>query len=157
MIPYNTTIAARIFCFLTLLLLAQACTRNRAYKSNCDDDRSFKHVGFSQLLDSLSYYDNKYVEVSGKYKQGKGLSALFNDSMFVDHSNKRALWVEFSPDCPLYLTGTRIGFFDYDYNNGKLTPANNKTIVIRGIINIRFKGNLGAYKGSIGHISYVKL
>jgi hypothetical protein len=157
MITRYTTLTARVFCFLAALLLLAACHRNKSYKSDCDDSRAFKRVGFSQLLDSLSFYDKQYVEVSGKYKQGNGISALFNDSMFVDHSNNKALWVEFSPDCPLFLTGTRIGFFDYDYNNGKLTPANNKTVIIRGIINARFKGNLGAYKGSIGHISYVKL
>ena len=143
---------------MVLLVLIQSCTGKKIYyKSNCDDSHTFKRIGFSQLIDSLAYYDNQYVEVSGKYQQSKGQSALFNDSTFVDHSAAQALWVEFSPECPLYLTGTRIGFFDYDYNDGKLTPVNNKVIVIRGRINANFKGHLGAYKGSIEHISYIKI
>jgi hypothetical protein len=152
-----STISFKISAFLMLVFLMQSCSGDKYYKSDCDDAHKFKHVSFSQLVDSLAYYDKQYVEVSGKYQQGKGQSALYNDSLFVDHSNIKSLWVEFSPDCPLYLEGTRIGFFDYDYNNGKLTPINNKTITMRGIINARFKGHLGAYKGAIEHISYVKL
>jgi hypothetical protein len=143
---------------MILLLAIQSCTGKKiVYKSSCDDIRVFKHIGYTQLMDSLAYYNNQYVEVSGKYQQGKGQSALINDSTFVDHSAGKALWVEFSPDCPLYLTGTRIGFFDYDYNDGKLTPINNKIIIIRGKINAGYKGHLGAYKGAIEHISYIKL
>jgi len=152
------TIYAKTLALFILLITLQSCTGNKKfYKSDCDDDKKFKQIGFTQLMDSIAYYDNQYVEVSGEYKQGKGQSALFNDSTFVDHSNSKALWVEFSPECPLYLNGTRIGFFDYDYNDGKLTPVNNKTITIRGIINAKYKGHLNAYKGSIGHISYIKL
>ncbi|WP_183577265.1 hypothetical protein HDF18_11605 [Mucilaginibacter sp. X5P1] len=158
MVSAYTTIFAKISGLMILLLVMQSCTGKKIYyKSNCDDSRTFKHIGFSQLMDSLAYYDNQYVEVSGKYQQSKGQSALVNDSSFVDHSAAKSLWVEFSPECPLYLAGTRIGFFDYDYNDGKLTPVNNKVIVIRGKINAGFKGHLGAYKGSIEHISYIKL
>jgi hypothetical protein len=158
MLSAYTTIFAKISGFMVLLLLMQSCNGKKIYyKSNCDDGLVFKHVGFTQLMDSLDYYNDQYVEVSGKYKQGKGQSALVNDSTFVDHSTGQALWVEFSPECPLYLAGTRIGFFDYDYNDGKLTPINNKSIVIRGKINAAYKGHLGAYKGSIEHISYIKL
>jgi len=75
----------------------------------------------------------------------------------VSKGNRRVLLVDFSQDCPLYLKGTRTGFFDYDTNNGQLTPVNNKTITIRGKINIRNKGKLNAYKGTIEHISFVSL
>jgi hypothetical protein len=95
--------------------------------------------------------------VSGKYQQGKDESALFNDSLMVDKVGNKALWIDFSQECPLYLTGTHTGFFDYDHNNGQLTPANNATIIIRGEVNYRNKGHLNAYKGTIERISYVKL
>ena len=134
-----------------------ACDNNiKEYKSECNEGRTFKRVSFTNLMDSLSFYDGQYIEVSGKYQQGKDESALFNDSLIVDKVDNKAIWVDFSQECPLYLTGTRTGFFDYDNNNGQLTPANNKTIIIRGEINCNNKGHLKAYKGAIVHISYVK-
>jgi len=154
----STNTLTKISGFIVLILVLAACNRHKGfYKSDCDDNRTFKRIAYTHLIDSLRFYDKQYVEVTGKYQQGKDESALFNDSMFVDHSNAKALWVEFSPDCPLYLTGTRVGFFDYDYNNGKLTPVNNKTITLHGVINCAYKGHLGAYSGAIEHISYVKL
>jgi len=144
--------------FLLLIAAFQSCTHNKIlYKSDCDIDRKFKHISLANLMDSLNYYDNQGVEVQGKYKQDKNLSALFNESVFGYKKKNKPLWVEFSPDCPLYLEGTRIGFFDYDYNGGKLTPANNQTIVIHGIVNAHYKGHSGVFKGSIGHISYIQL
>lgn len=145
------------YIFLVLLLTGlQSCSHDKKlYKSDCDVQKNFKRISLVNLMDSLSYYDNKLVEVSGKYKQDKGLSAIFNDGVFVSRKKNKPLWVEFSPDCPLYLEGTRIGFFDYDYNGGKLTPANNQIVVIHGIINAHYKG--GVFRGSIGHISYIQL
>lgn len=152
-----------VFCikaciFLILVQVLSSCGNNiKEYKSECNDGHTFKRVSFTHLIDSLNFYDKQYVEVSGKYKQDKDESALFNDSLMVDKVGDNALWVDFSQECPLYLTGTRIGFFDYDHNNGQLTPANNMVIVIRGKINYRNKGHLKAYKGTIDKISYVKL
>jgi len=148
--------AAKCIFSLVLLIGLQSCSHDKKlYKSDCDMEKNFKRISLVNLMDSLAYYDNKLVEVSGKYEQDKGLSALFNDGVFVSRKKNKPLWVEFSPDCPLYLEGTRIGFFDYDYNGGKLTPANNQTIVIHGVINAHYKG--GAFKGSIGRISYIQL
>ena len=146
----------KLLPFLLLAIALQSCShKQKLYKSECDVDKTFKRISLAHLMDSLSYYDNQCVEVRGKYKQDKNLSALFSESIFRKKSNP--LWVEFSPDCPLYLEGTRIGFFDYDYNGGKLTPANNQTIIIHGVVNARYKNNSGAFKGSIGHVSYIQL
>jgi len=156
MAPKYTPLAVKISLFLILVLGLLACNKKKNYyKSDCDDGRTFKHVSYTTLIDNMANYDKQYVEVSGEYQQDNGESALYND-MFVRHNHKKALWVEFSPDCPLYLVGTRVGFFDYDYNDGKLTPVNNKKITIRGLINYHYKGALGAYEGAIEHISYVK-
>lgn len=158
MVSAYATILARVSGFLILVLTLQSCTdKETFYKSECDGGENFKHISFTQLVDSLPYYDKQYVEVSGKYQQGKGLSALMNDSTFVDHSASKELWVEFSPECPLYLIGTRIGFFDYDHNDGKLTPINNKVVTMRGKINAGYKGHLSAYRGTIEQISYIKM
>lgn len=137
-------------------MVLQACTGNKIYKSDCDDGKIYKPVGFTQLMDSLRYYNNHYVEVRGEYKEGKGESALYNDSLFVNHSISMALWVDFSQECPLYLENTKVGFFDYS-NTGELTPVNNKTVTLRGKINLHNKGNAGKYKGTIDHVSYVRL
>jgi hypothetical protein len=116
---------------------------------------TFKHVGFSQLIDSIKNYDQQYIEVEGTYREGKEESALFNDSLFVDHSSQHAIWINFSQECPLYQIGTHKGIFEY--NDGKFTQLNDKTITIRGKIDVRHKGHLGSYRGSMDRVSYVKL
>ena len=142
--------------FLIPLLILQSCNHDKKeYKSNCDAEITFKRVSFTNLIDSIQQYDHQYVEVYGTYREGDEESALFNDSLFVDHSNKHALWINFSQDCPLYLTGTRTGLFEY--NDGKFTQINNKKITIRGEIDIKHKGHLDSYKASIDRISFVKL
>lgn len=133
-----------------------SCTHpKKTYISDCGADIAFKHLSFTQLVDSMQKYDQQYVEVAGTYKEGKNQSALFNDSLFVNHSSKHAVWVNFSQDCPLYLSGTRIGLFEY--NNGKFTQINNKKIIIRGKVDMKQKGYSGSYKGCIDRVSFVKL
>ena len=149
------------YTFALLLIVSEAlslqsCTgHKKTYKSNCDVNITFKHVGFTQLIDSIKNYDQQYIEVDGTYKEGKEESALFNDSLFVDHSNSHGLWINFSQDCPLYLSGTRRGLFED--NDGTFTQINNKEITIRGKIDVRHKGHLGSYCGSIDRVSFVKL
>jgi hypothetical protein len=137
-------------------LMCQSCRyEKKVYKSNCNDERAFKRIGFKQLMDSLDNYDQKYIEVSGTYEEDKELSALYNDSLFVDHSSKNALWVDFSQECPLYLTGTHKGLFEY--NDGKFTQLDNKTITVRGVIDTHNKGHLKKYRATIERVSFVKL
>ena len=79
------------------------CSNHKmAYESNCDAGIAFKKVKFNSLKD----YDEQYVEISGTYMESKE-QCTCNEVMFTDHSNKHALWVNFSQDCPLYLKGTR--------------------------------------------------
>lgn len=152
--PLFYTVA--IFQFLTAVFVLQSCTSHKKiYKSNCDDNITFKHIEFTKLIDSIENYDHQYIEVSGTYKEAKEQSALFDNSMFEDHSNGHALWINFTQDCPLYLSGTHIGLFEY--NDGQFTQINNKKIIIRGKIDVRHKGHLGSYKGSIDRVSFVEL
>ncbi len=137
---------------LTCILLHSCSHEKKVYKSNCDDGRAFKHISFRHLMDSLDDYDQQYIEVSGKYQEDKGVSALVNDSLFTDHSIDNALWVDFSQDCPLYLSGTRIGLFEY--NDGEYTQINKKSVTIRGVVH---KGRNKRYKATIERVSYVKL
>ena len=147
---------APVFLFLIVAFVLQSCRSDKKiYHSKCEDGISFKRVGFTQLIDSINDYDQQYIEVDGTYKEGKEESALFNDSLFVDHSSEHALWVNFSQDCPLYQIGTHRGLFEY--NDGKFTQLNNKSITIRGKIDVRHKGHLGSYKGTIDRVSFVKL
>lgn len=144
--------------FLVLLLplvLLNACTGNKkVYTSNCDHDIVFKHVDYAHLMDSLKYYDQKYVEVSGRYTSGKEQSALFSDSLYIIQPAK-AFWVNFSTDCPLYQSGTHIGFFDLD--EGGFTKINYKKIKIRGKIDLHNHGYQKQYKGCIDHVSFIEL
>jgi len=144
---------ALVLPVLLMLILLQSCTHEKKiYQSNCNDDKSFTRITFNHLMDSLDDYDQEYVEVSGKYIEDKDLSALFNDSLFVDHSNKNALWVDFSQECPLYLSGTHTGLFEY--NDGSFTQINNKSVTIRGMIVFHPKKK---YKATLERISLVKL
>ncbi len=136
-------------------LLHSCSHEKKTYKSNCDDGKTFKQISFKHLMDSLDDYDQQYMEVSGKYQEDKGISALVNDSLFTDHSVNNALWVDFSQDCPLYLSGTHIGLFEY--NDGQFTQINKKSVTIRGMIVLSNKGRNKQYKATIERVSYVKL
>jgi hypothetical protein len=141
---------------LMAVIALQSCRhQKKVFASKCDIDKTFKQIGFKQLIDSLADYDQQYVEVSGKYEEGKEQSALIGDSLLMDHSNKNALWVDFSQDCPLYLSGTHIGLFEY--NDGKFTQLTNRSVTIRGMIVLHNKGHLKQYKGAIERVSLIKL
>jgi hypothetical protein len=149
---------AAILGFVALAIVFQSCkskSGKKTYQSDCDAGISFKRISFTRLIDSIDDYDQKYIEVDGTYEEGKDESALVNDSLFVDHSSERALWINFSQDCPLYLVGTRQGIFEY--SDGKFTQLNNKSLTIRGKIDVRHKGHLGSYRGTIERVSFVKL
>jgi len=140
---------------LLTTLTSQSCKHQKQiYKSDCDIDKDFTHISFKQLMDSLGNYDQQYIEISGKYEEDKGVSALVNDSLIFDHSGN-ALWVDFSQDCPLYLSGTRKGLFEY--NDGQFTRIKNKEITIRGVIELQNKGQHKKYKAAIERVSFVKL
>ncbi len=143
-----------IFCLMSAAL--PGCKNNKmVYDSNCDAGIRFKKVDFSKLINNIKKYDGQYVEVSGTYQESKEQSALFNDSLFTDHSNKHALWINFSQDCPLYLKGTRTGLFEP--TNGEFVLISNKKMKIRGRIDLHNTGHLGLYSGSIDRVSYVEL
>ena len=145
-----------LLCALLIFISPSCRTETRkVYHSNCDDGIAFKHVSFSKLVDSINKFDQQYVEVDGVYKEGTEESALVNDSLFVDHSSQHAIWINFSQDCPLYLEGTHQGLFEF--NDGQFTQINNQKITIRGKIDVKHKGHLGSYKGSMDRVSLVKL
>jgi len=144
------------FVMMTGCFVVQSCkTEKKIYQSDCDTANEFKHIGFSNLIDSIQNYDQQYVEVEGTYEEGKEISALVNDSLFVDHSSSHALWINFNQDCPLYLLGTHKGLFEF--SDGQFTQIKNKKIVIHGKIDVRHKGHLGSYRGTIDRVSFVKL
>ena len=139
-----------------LLLLLLSCSKQpKVFESNCNDGVAFKKVEFTELVNHLKSYNGQYVEVTGKYVEGVEQSALLNDSLFADHSLKRALWVDFSQECPLYLSGTREGLFQY--NNGTFTRINKRFITIKGKINMRNTGYLHKYQGAIEKVSFIKI
>ncbi len=142
----------RIILVLLMILSLTACDQEKkVYLSDCNDGREFKKVTLAHLADSLFFYNNKFVEVTGEFRQDKAASLL------IGSKNRNAIVIEFSNECPLFLRGTRIGFFDYDNNNGQLTPANNKTVILRGEIIYHAKQKINVPKASIMHISYVQL
>jgi hypothetical protein len=148
--------ASVAFIFLLIALLFPSCKKSKkVYTSTCNVNLVFKKVKFTQLIDSIDNYDHQYIEIAGVYKEAKGQSALFSDSLFVDHSNKHGLWINFSQDCPLYLNGTHIGLFEA--SDGQFVLINNKKVVIRGKIDLHNRGHLAQYAGSLDRISFIKL
>ncbi|GAA4088667.1 hypothetical protein GCM10022392_07390 [Mucilaginibacter panaciglaebae] len=136
-------------------MLFGAChDSKKTYMSDCDAHMMFKKVSYGHLMDSLKYYDKKYIEVVGKYEEGKEESALFNDNLYILKPNT-ALWVNFSQDCPLYLSGTHKGFFQLD--GGGYAHIKNKKIRIRGRLDLKNRGYQKQYKGCIDHVSFIEL
>lgn len=144
-----------IFICVIPAIAASCKSSKKTYKSDCDVNVTFKRVPFTKLIDSIGNYDQEYVEVSGTYREAKEKSALYNDSLFTDHSDKHALWINFSQDCPLYLEGTRTGLFEA--TDGDFTSINNKTITVRGRIDVHNTGHLGHYKATMDRVSLVRL
>jgi len=144
-----------LLALLALLTLQSCKHEKKVYKSECNVGQDFKTIGFKQLMDSLDDYDQQYIEISGKYEEDKGISALVSDSLFTSSADGNALWVDFSQDCPLYLSGTHQGLFEY--NDGKFTQINDKSVTIRGLIVLRNKGKNDRYKATIERVSLVKL
>lgn len=140
---------------LMVIPVLQACSRKNMYTSDCAEGIVYKRVKFSAIIDSMKAYDKQYVEFTGKYMEGKNLSALVNDSTFADHNNKRAIWVNFSQDCPLVLVGTKTGLFEY--GDGDFSKINNHLMTIRGKIDMHQKGPLKNYRGGIDMVSFVEV
>jgi len=156
--PKIISVFSKTGAFIALFILVglQSCKHEKKiYTSDCNSDLAYKRITFTQLIDSIQNYDHQFIEVQGTYKEGDAESALVNDSLFTDHSNGHAIWVNFSQDCPLYLKGTRQGLFEY--NDGKFTQISNKSVIIRGKIDMRHKGHLGSYRGEIDRVSYIEM
>ncbi|HZY39803.1 MAG TPA: hypothetical protein VFE53_24280 [Mucilaginibacter sp.] len=152
----TTSLKRTILPALIILITLPSCKhKKKVYTSDCNNELAYIHVTFTQLIDSIQNYDHQFIEVQGTYREGDAQSALVNDSLFTDHSNGHALWVNFSQDCPLYLKGTRQGLFEY--NDGKFTQISNKSVIIRGKIDMRHKGHLGSYRGEIDRVSYIEM
>jgi hypothetical protein len=140
---------------LFLLTLTTCNPGKKTYTSDCDEGQTFKRISYTHLIDSLAYYDQQYVEIIGRYQEGKAMSALFGDSTFTSLNKAKALWVNFSQDCPLYLKGTQKGFFEY-YEGG-FAKINNKKMRLRGKVDARNHGHLKQYKGCIDRVSLIEL
>ncbi|MFD2871043.1 hypothetical protein ACFS5N_01105 [Mucilaginibacter ximonensis] len=152
-----TAKSSRYFIYIIVfgVVIISAChSSKKVYLSDCDASIAFKKISYAHLLDSLNYYDKKYIDVEGRYEEGKEESALFNDSLYV-HKPNDALWVNFSQDCPLYLAGTRTGFFQVD--GGGSAHISNKKIRIRGKLDLNNHGAHKLYKGCIDHVSFIEL
>jgi hypothetical protein len=141
---------------LPLLLAFTSCSKHKqVFQSDCNAGINYKKVSFTELIKHAEKYQHQYIEVAGKYQEGFEQSALYNGKLFADHSNQNALWIDFSQDCPLLISGTHIGLFTY--NNGQFTQINNRPVTIRGIIDVKDKGHLNQYRATIDRVSFIEL
>ena len=138
--------------FYVMIATLFGCThKKRVYASECDKDVHFKNISMAHLLDSARFYNKQFVEISGKYIEGKNISALVNDSLFVGRKNSSSLWVNFTQDCPLFLAGTQQGLFSSE--DGSFEKLNNRRVTIRGRVEANSKG----YSATINEVSYIVL
>ena len=146
----------RLFLVVLTVIALQACKQQKKiYTSDCAAGVKFKKVTFTHLIDSVKYYDKQYIEVSGKYLEGKNISALVNDSTFTDHENSHSLWVNFTQDCPLYLADKHTGLFETE--DGEYLQINKKLMTIRGRLELSKKGHLNTYRATLNEVSYLEL
>jgi hypothetical protein len=148
---------AAIFPVLIMaILFCSGCVhKKKLYTSDCSGSTAFKQVAYKNLVDSIRFYDKQYVEVSGKYAEGKNISALVNDSLFTSRESGQGLWVNFTQDCPLYLKGTHRGIFASE--DGSNSHLNGRMVTIRGQIDVKVKGHQKAYSATINNVSYIKI
>lgn len=148
---------SRVYLVFILALTLLACNthKQKIYISECAPGIQFKKISLTHLVDSIKYYDKQYVEVYGKYVEGKNVSALVNDSTFTDHGNSRSFWVNFTQECPLYLKGKNTGLFSSE--DGTYSNINSKLMTIRGRIEMQNKGYKKEYCATINEVSYLRL
>jgi len=154
---YLGMIQSRLYIALLTALMLPACKspQRKIYTSECATAIKFKKVNFADLADSINFYDKQYVQVSGKYLEGKNQSALVNDSTYTGKGETQSFWVNFTQDCPLYLMGKRIGLFETE--DGEYNKISNRHMTIRGRINLEKKGHNKAYSATINEVSYLEL
>lgn len=139
------------------VLMAVGCSKQKpqVFTSDCINDINCRKPTYRHLMDSLKYYNGKFVEVEGTYQQGKNLSAIVNDSTFSDKAAKHAFWINFSPDCPLYNSKTHKGFFEA--SDGQFITINGSRMAVRGRLQLRKASGSNPYVAILNDIVYIAL
>lgn len=140
------------FYQLFVVLLFWSCTSNtnipRVYNSeNCQ--QQIKKVDFKKLLDSLAFYNNRYVEVSGIFICGPEESALYDFRMDKNSS----IWLEFDPKLSRREKDSTIFLLPSFEEYRKLC---NKKIIIKGLVDTSDHGHLGQYKVGLENVCYLQ-
>lgn len=143
-----------ILCMFStcVMLLVMSCTHHDRYQSSCNVNQTYQKLSFKQLMQNPAAYNGQYVEVRGKYVSGKDQTAL-SDSATLYNSNKELLWIDFSPQCPLYQQKTHKGLFE-DYSIYK--KLDGKLITFRGQVNTSNHGYQHQYKAALEQISLLE-
>ena len=139
------------------MLILTACSKHKpqVYTSDCTNDYAYRKLSYRNLMDSLNYYNGKFIEVDGIYQQGKHLSALVNDSSSADKDAGHSIWINFSPDCPLYMPNTHIGLFEAQ--DGEYKSFNDTKMVVRGRLQLHQPTDSNKYVAILNDIIYLKL
>lgn len=147
----------RLYLFVLLIPLFTCCKKHnsRIYTSECANNTQLKKVSYRNLMDSLQYYQNRYVQVSGEYRQGKELSALVSDSSSFSSDSGQSLWVNFVPDCPLFEKHTHVGLFQS--TDGEYLNFDKTRMVIGGRLEMQKTKARGVYRPTLNNVCYVEL
>lgn len=147
----------RLYLLMIFLPLFTCCKKQkpRIYTSDCANNIALKKVSYSNLMDSLKFYQNQYVQVSGEYRQGKELSVLVNDSASVNSGAQQSLWINFVPDCPLFEKHTHAGLFQA--TDGEYLNFDKTRMVIGGRLELQKTKTRGACRPTLNNVCYVEL
>jgi hypothetical protein len=145
LVPYSKLL------LITLLLLHTSCistTGKSVYESTCSSNLTFKKVKLRDLIDSVNYYNGKYVEVSGIFRSDLEESALYDDAWLIKKEPEKAVWIQFASECPLRLTNSEAGCV--------FVPKfiADKPIIVKGKLDTS-KGHLGQYACTVTEIHQV--
>ena len=111
----------------------------------------YRKISFSELLDSLLYLHGQKIELEGYYHEAFETSALAKRE---NYDSEKVLWIDF--DYNLF----RIQGSDTVYllnSPDAIHSLNYRRIKLRGIVDAKSHGHLGAYSGTIKEICYMEV
>jgi hypothetical protein len=122
------------------LLIIQSCSSSKTVQQG-SSRKSYSKVSLENLLDSIDSYQNRRIETLGYYVCG------------VEHTSIQPAFSEQAvPDQKLYDWTQRIWV---EVKNPRAViscdSVNNRTVIVRGIVDTSRHGHLGEYEATLKH------
>lgn len=140
------------FYFFCIAVLSNCNKKGRVFKLYESDNCSsvYHSISYGGLIDSLSYYNNKLVEVSGYYHYSIEQTALSKHRSFKEP----VFWVEFNSEIARKESDTMVYLIESVEEYRKI---NSKEIIMRGVVDTSNHGHLGQYIGTLKNVCFLKV